>query len=86
MAPSLLIPHRENASIEELEQVSRLGSDQTATSCKAIQMLGAIADTQLVYKALLVTHCALRQHKNKRTKSLYCLGDLTNGNTWLIFP
>jgi hypothetical protein len=39
MAQPLLIAHPENASIEELKQVSRLGSNETATRCSAIQML-----------------------------------------------
>ena len=39
MARPLLIAHRENASIEELKQVSRVGSNETATRCSAIQML-----------------------------------------------
>jgi len=39
MARPLLIPHPENATIEELTQVSRVGPNQTATRCSAIQML-----------------------------------------------
>ncbi len=38
MAPPLLIPDPENATIEELKQVSRLGSNETATRCTAIQV------------------------------------------------
>ena len=48
MARSLLIAHRQNATIEELKQVCRLGSIETATRCAAIQMLLAGADRQLV--------------------------------------
>ena len=55
MPRPLLIAHRENATIEELKQVSRVGSNETATRCSAIQMLLAGAHTDLVCKALLVT-------------------------------
>jgi hypothetical protein len=48
MARPLLIPHPQNATIEELKQVSRVGSNETATRCSAIQMLLAGADRQLV--------------------------------------
>ena len=61
MARPLLIAHRQNATIEELKQVSRVGSSETATRCSAIQMLLAGADRDLVCKALLVTNRALRK-------------------------
>jgi len=48
--------HPENATIEGLKQVCRLGSNQTATRCSAIQMLWAGVDTKLVCNALLVTN------------------------------
>ena len=48
MAPVLLIANPQNATIEELKQVSRVGSNQTATRSSAIQMLLAGADRQLV--------------------------------------
>ncbi len=54
MARPLLIPHPENATIEELKQVSRVGSNETATRCSASQMLLAGADTELVCHALFV--------------------------------
>jgi hypothetical protein len=54
MAQSLLIADPENATIEELKQVSRVGSNETATRCSAIQMLLAGADRKLVCKALIV--------------------------------
>ena len=38
MARPLLIPHPENATIEELKQVCRIGSIKTATRCTAIQI------------------------------------------------
>jgi len=38
MAPPLLIPDPQNATIEELKQVSRVGSNETATRCTAIQV------------------------------------------------
>ena len=61
MARPLLIPHPQNATIEELKQVSRVGSSETATRCSAIQMLLAGADRQLVCNALLVTNRALKK-------------------------
>jgi transposase len=65
MAPPLLIPYPENATIEELKQVSRVGSTETATRCTAIQMLLAGIDRQLVCNALLVTNRALRKWMNR---------------------
>ncbi len=62
MAQSLLIADPENATIEELKQVSRVGSNETATRCSAIQMLLAGADRKLVCNALLVTNRAHRTH------------------------
>jgi hypothetical protein len=50
MARPLLIPDPENATIEELKQVSRVGSNETATRWSAIQMLLAGMDRQLVCK------------------------------------
>ncbi len=65
MARPLLLAHRENATIEELKQVSRLGSNETATRCSTIQMLLVGADRQLVCNALLVTNRALRKWINR---------------------
>ena len=48
MARTLLTANAENATIEELKQVSRIGSIETATRCTAIQMLLAGADRVLV--------------------------------------
>jgi putative transposase len=64
MARRLLIPDPENATIDELKQVSRVGSNETATRCTAIQMLLAGADRQLVCDALVVTNRALRKWIN----------------------
>jgi transposase len=64
MARALLIPDPENATIEELKQVSRVGSNETATRCSAIQMLLAGAKRDLVCNALLVTDRALRKWIN----------------------
>jgi hypothetical protein len=50
MAQPLLIPCPENATIQELKQVSRISSSETATRCTAIQMLLAGAGRQLVCK------------------------------------
>ena len=65
MPRPLLSLHPENATIEELKQVSRVGSNETATRCSAMQMLLAGADRQLVCNALLVTHRALRKWINR---------------------
>lgn len=46
--------------MDELKHVSRVGSNETATRCTAIQMLLAGADRELVCKALVVTNRALR--------------------------
>jgi hypothetical protein len=48
MTPPLLIADPENASIDELKQVSRVGSNETAARCTAIQMLLAGANRDLV--------------------------------------
>lgn len=64
MARALLIPDPQNASIEELKQVSRIGSSETATRCTAIQMLLAGISRQLVRDALLVSNRALRKWIN----------------------
>ena len=56
MAQPLLIPCPENATIQELKQVSRISSSETATRCTAIQMLLAGAGRQLVCDTLLVTN------------------------------
>ena len=69
MARPLLIPDPENATIEELKQVSRVGSSETATRCTAIQMLLAGADRELVCQALIVTHRALRKWINRFNES-----------------
>ncbi len=70
MAQPLLIANPENATIDELKQVSRLGSNETATRCMAIQMLLAGADRDLVCNALLVTNRALRKWINRFTSAL----------------
>jgi transposase len=64
MARALLKPDPQNASIEELKQVSRIGSSETATRCTAIQMLLAGISRQLVRDALLVSNRALRKWIN----------------------
>jgi transposase len=64
MARPLLIPNPENATIEELKHVFRVGSNETATRCTAIQMLLTGADRDLVCNALLVTNRATRKWIN----------------------
>ncbi len=65
MAPPLLIPDPENATIEELKQVLQVGSYETATRCTAIQMLLAGISRELVRDTLLVTNRALRKWINR---------------------
>ena len=65
MARPLLIADPENATIEELKQVSRIGTNETATRCTAIQMLLAGIDRDLVRNALLVTNRALGKWINR---------------------
>ena len=65
MARALLKPDPENASIEELKQLSRIGSSETATRCTAIQMLLAGISRELVRDALLVSNRALRKWINR---------------------
>ena len=65
MARPLLLPHPENATIEELKPVSRVGSSETARRRSAIQMRLAGADRQPVCNALLVTNRALRKWINR---------------------
>ena len=50
MARPLLMAHPENATIEELKKVSRVGSNETVTRCSAIQMLLAGVHRKLVCK------------------------------------
>ena len=64
MARALLKPDPDNASIEQLKQVSRIGSSETATRCTAIQMLLAGISRQMVRDALLVSNRALRKWIN----------------------
>ena len=65
MARPLLIPDAQNARIEELKQVCRVASSETATRCTAIQMLLAGISRELVRDALLVTNRALRKWINR---------------------
>ena len=65
MARSLLIANPENATIQELKRVARVGSNETATRCAAIQMLLAGASRDLVCNALLVTNRAIRKWINR---------------------
>jgi transposase len=69
MARPLLIPYSENATIEELKEVSRIGSSETATRCTAIQMLLAGANRELVCNSLLITNRALRKWINRFNQS-----------------
>ncbi len=62
--------HPENATIEGLKQVCRLGSNETATRCSAIQILLAGVDRELVCNALLGTIRALRKWINRFNQCL----------------
>jgi transposase len=64
MARALLIPNPGNATIEELKQVFRIGSSETAIRCTAIQMLLAGAERELVCSSLLITTRSLRKWIN----------------------
>ena len=64
MARLLLIPNPENGSIEELKQVARIGSSETALRCTAVQMLLAGASRELVCNSLLITDRSLRKWIN----------------------
>ena len=65
MPRPIRVPNPQNATIEELKQVCRVGSIETATRCTAIQMLLAGANTDLVCNALLATNRALRKRINR---------------------
>lgn len=79
MARPLLILNPHNATIEELKQVPRIDSNETATRCTAVQMLLAGADRALVCKALLVTNRALRKWTNRFNQC--CVDGLLRMNT-----
>ena len=64
MAQRLLTPNPENASILELKEVARVGSNETALRCTAIQMLIVGISREQVCQALLVTDRALRKWIN----------------------
>jgi hypothetical protein len=49
MVRLLLTPYPENATIEELKAVSRIGSNETATRCTAIQIILADYESTLGY-------------------------------------
>ena len=70
MALPLLIPDPENATIEEPKQVLRVGSNETATRCTAIQILLATD----VFAALLARSQPHRAHlandENTRVQQL----------------
>ena len=65
MARPLHIPYPKNSTIQELKQVSRIGTSETATRCTAIQMLLAGTGRHLVCSALLVTNRMLRKWINR---------------------
>jgi len=64
MARQRLEPNTNNASIEELKEIARVGSSETAVRCTAIQMLLAGIARDQVCKALIVTQRALRKWIN----------------------
>ena len=61
VARRLLKPNAENASIQELKQVARIGSNETSVRCTAIQFLITGVSRAQVCQALLITERALRK-------------------------
>lgn len=61
MAQHFLTPNPENATIQELKGLARVGSCETALRCSAIQMLIVGISREQVSQALLVTDRALRK-------------------------
>ena len=70
MARPRLEPNPDNATINELKQTGRVGSNETALRCTAIQFLLAGTPRQQVCDALEVTERALR----KWIKAYNCCG------------
>lgn len=64
MAQRLLKPNPENASMYELKEAARVGSNETALRCTAMQMLLAGISRKQVCQALIVTERALRKWIN----------------------
>lgn len=64
MARQLLEPNAENATISELKETARVGSNETALRCTAIQFLLVGTTRQQVCRALKVTERALRKWIN----------------------
>ena len=64
MARRLLTPNPENASIHALKQTTRVGSNETALRCTAIQFLIAGVTREQVCHALEVTNRSLRKWIN----------------------
>ena len=60
MAQRLLIANPENASIRELKEAARVGSNETALRCTAIQLLVTGVSRSQVCRALLVGERSLR--------------------------
>ena len=61
VARRLLEPNAENATIQELKQVARIGSNETSVRCTAIQFLITGVSRAQVCQALLITERALRK-------------------------
>ena len=61
MARQLLEPNPENATIRDLKETSRIGSNETSLRCTAIQLLITGVSRHQVCQALLVTERALRK-------------------------
>ena len=81
MARQLLIPNPENATIQELKDVSRVGSTETATRCAALQILLAGADRNLVCEAFVITDRAIRKWIN-----LFNTTTLFSIKSWNLIP
>jgi len=61
MGRPCIYPNPENGSIEELKGVSRVGSNETALRCAALQLLLSGVSRESICQALVVTERALRK-------------------------
>lgn len=61
MGRPLIYPNPENGTIEELKGVSRVGSNETALRCTALQLLLSGVSRDSICQALVVTKRSIRQ-------------------------
>jgi len=60
MGRPVIYPYPENGTIEELKSVSRVGSNETASRCTALQLLLTGVPRETICQALIVTERSLR--------------------------